>query len=65
MDESADKFVVPENQEQLQASAKTEAISDDNAPSKLQSIAILKEIKRAFSMLWNTTQKSIFSTSNL
>ena len=65
MDDSADEFVVFENQEQLQSSASTEDVLDEDAPSKLHSTKInLKEIKRAFSMRWNTTQKSIFFTSN-
>ena len=60
MEDSADEFVVSENQEQLQNSAASEDTLDENAPSKPH----IKEIKRAFSMRWNTTQESIFSTSN-
>lgn len=64
MDDSADEFVLAENEEQLQNSAATEANLAKVAPTKLHSTKnILKEIKRAFSMLW-TTQKSTFSANN-
>lgn len=64
MDDSADEFVTAENKEQLQNSAIIEANLAEDAPTKLHSNkTILKEIKRAFSMLW-TTQKSTFSANN-
>jgi len=64
VDDSADEFVAKEQQEELQNSAPTEDNLEENALSKLHTTKnILKEIKRAFSMLW-TTQKSTFSTNN-
>ena len=64
MDDSKDEFLIEDDQEQLLNSAATEANLEEAAPVKFHSAKnILKEIKRAFSMLW-TTQKSTFSTNN-
>lgn len=64
MDDSTDEFLITEDQEKLQNSAATEVNLEEAAPTKLHSTKnILKEIKRAFSMLW-TTQKSTFYTNN-
>ncbi len=64
IDDSTDEFLIAEHQEQLQNSATTDANLEENALTKLHSTkTILKEIKRAFSMLW-TTQKSTLSTNN-
>ena len=64
VDDSADEFVVTEQQEQLQSKTPIKDNLEENESSKLHTTKnILKEIKRAFSMLW-TTQKSIFSTNN-
>jgi len=64
MEDSAEEFVTAEQQAQLQNSASIEDTLEENARSKIHTTKnILKEIKRAFSMLW-TTHKSTFSTNN-
>lgn len=64
MDDSADEFVRVEKPTPIQNSATTDDNSEASAHTKLHSTKVsLKEIKRAFSMLW-TTQKSTFSTNN-
>lgn len=63
MDDSTDEFVATKK-EQLQKSV---PVADDSAKNTLKKLHIakniLREIKRAFSML-RTTHKSIFSTTN-
>ena len=64
MDDSTEEFLATEPQKQLKNSASTEDKLEENTLSKLHTTKnILKEIRRAFGMLW-TTQKSTFSTNN-
>lgn len=66
VEDSADEYAVSENTEHLQNSTVAEDTSADHQLKKNRSTqAYLKAIQKFFSMLWNTTLKSNFSTSEI
>ena len=63
-EDHVDEFTISENKENPQKSVSPNDISDDRSLRKIQSTETnLKAFQKTFSTLWNTRQKSIFSTN--
>ncbi len=63
-EDPVDEFTVSENEENLQKSPTPKDISEESSLNKIHSThAILRAFQKTFSMLWNTTPKSKYTTS--